>query len=123
MQPKLWLGAHQQRIFECDNAGNQIDTMFFHCADKILDIHFVDTRTKTRSKGIYVTSDAIRNKLDYILNLIDETELNTIVIDITAARKIKSIRTVSLPRIFLLRRLSFVKSNPPFLLPITHLTS
>ena len=43
---------------------------------------FVDTRTKTRSKGIYVTSDAIRNKLDYILNLIDETELNTIVIDI-----------------------------------------
>lgn len=43
---------------------------------------FVDTRVPTRTKGIYVTSDAVRNRLDYILQLIDETELNTVVIDI-----------------------------------------
>ncbi len=43
---------------------------------------FVDTRTPTRAKGIYMTSDALRNRLDYILELIDDTELNTIVIDI-----------------------------------------
>lgn len=43
---------------------------------------FVDTRTPTNVKGIYVTSDAVNNRLDYILELIDETELNTIVIDI-----------------------------------------
>lgn len=43
---------------------------------------FVDTRTPTRVKGIYVTSDAVKNRMDYILKLIDETELNTVVIDI-----------------------------------------
>ena len=33
---------------------------------------FVDTRTKTRSKGIYVTSDAIRNKLAMFFHCADK---------------------------------------------------
>ena len=43
---------------------------------------FVDNRKKTRSKGIYMTSDALINRFDYILELMDDTELNTVVIDI-----------------------------------------
>lgn len=43
---------------------------------------FVDTRTPVNAKGIYVTSDGINNKLDSLLQLLDSTELNTMVIDI-----------------------------------------
>lgn len=43
---------------------------------------FEDTRTPTQVKGIYVTSDGINNRLDELLELIDTTELNAMVIDI-----------------------------------------
>ncbi len=50
--------------------------------DEIWMADFVDTRVPTNVKGIYVTSDAVNNKLDTILEWIDSTELNTIVIDV-----------------------------------------
>lgn len=43
---------------------------------------FVDQRVPTKVKGIYVTSDAIKNKKNEILGWLDSTELNAIVIDI-----------------------------------------
>lgn len=43
---------------------------------------FVDNRTPVNAKGIYATSDAINKSLDRILELLDETELNAIVVDI-----------------------------------------
>lgn len=43
---------------------------------------FVDERILVNAKGIYATSDAINRSLGQILELLDDTELNAIVIDI-----------------------------------------
>lgn len=43
---------------------------------------FVDTRTHVNVKGIYVTSDGITKDFDRLLELVDSTELNAMVIDI-----------------------------------------
>jgi len=43
---------------------------------------FVDTRERVNSKGVYVSSMYMYKKLDDVIRLIDETELNTIVLDI-----------------------------------------
>ena len=43
---------------------------------------FVDTREKVKSKGVYVSSSYINKKLDATIDLVDKTELNTMVIDI-----------------------------------------
>lgn len=43
---------------------------------------FVDERTPVNVKGIYATSDAINRNFDKLLGLLDDTELNSIVIDI-----------------------------------------
>lgn len=43
---------------------------------------FVDTRTPTNVKGIYAKAGTLWQKFDSLLKMIDETELNTIVVDI-----------------------------------------
>lgn len=43
---------------------------------------FVDTRERVNAKGVYVSSMYMYKKLDEVIRLIDETELNTIVLDI-----------------------------------------
>ncbi len=43
---------------------------------------FDDTREPTDIKGVYLTSDVINKNLDGILELLDTTELNAVVIDI-----------------------------------------
>ena len=43
---------------------------------------FEDTRTPVDVKGIYLTSEVVKKNLDEILELLDTTELNAIVIDI-----------------------------------------
>jgi hypothetical protein len=43
---------------------------------------FVDTRTKVNAKGIYIPSGYFNRKIDEALELVDNTELNAMVIDI-----------------------------------------
>lgn len=43
---------------------------------------FEDTRTRTNVKAMYLTADVINKKMDTILDLLDTTELNAVVIDI-----------------------------------------
>ncbi len=43
---------------------------------------FEDTRERTEVKAMYLTTDIINRKLDYVLDLLDTTELNAVVIDI-----------------------------------------
>lgn len=43
---------------------------------------FEDTRTPVNVKGMYLTSEVIKKDLDGILELLDDTELNAVVIDI-----------------------------------------
>lgn len=43
---------------------------------------FVDTRKRTVVKGVYMTSDGATKNLDNILEMIDNTELNAIYVDI-----------------------------------------
>jgi len=43
---------------------------------------FVDTRERVKAKGIYISSSYINKKLDEALELVDNTELNAMVIDI-----------------------------------------
>lgn len=43
---------------------------------------FVDTRVPTKVKGIYVTASKANSTIDELINLVDDTELNTMVIDI-----------------------------------------
>ncbi|MDE7299932.1 MAG: putative glycoside hydrolase [Lachnospiraceae bacterium] len=42
---------------------------------------FVDTRTPVNAKGIYVKAGFLSTRLDELLELLDSTELNTIVVD------------------------------------------
>jgi hypothetical protein len=43
---------------------------------------FVDKRTTIQAKGIYVTASKANSTIDDLIQLVDETELNTMVIDI-----------------------------------------
>ncbi len=43
---------------------------------------FEDTRERTDVKAMYLTTDVINRKFDYVLELLDTTELNAVVIDI-----------------------------------------
>ncbi len=43
---------------------------------------FEDTRKPTNVKGMYLTADVINKKLDKILDILDTTELNAVVIDL-----------------------------------------
>lgn len=43
---------------------------------------FVDNRVPTKVKGIYVTASKANSTIDELIDLVDETELNTMVIDI-----------------------------------------
>lgn len=43
---------------------------------------FDDTRKARNIKGMYLTAEVVNKKLDYILNLLDTTELDAIVIDV-----------------------------------------
>lgn len=43
---------------------------------------FVDTRTKVDSKGVYLSAQFYNKKVKDVMKLIDETELNTVVVDI-----------------------------------------
>jgi hypothetical protein len=43
---------------------------------------FVDTRTAVPVKGIYVTASKANSSIDDLIQLVDDTELNTMVIDI-----------------------------------------
>lgn len=43
---------------------------------------FVETRTPVKAKGIYVTASRAERDIDSLIELVDETELNTMVIDI-----------------------------------------
>lgn len=43
---------------------------------------FVDERTASQAKGIYVTASKANSTIDDLIQLVDETELNTMVIDI-----------------------------------------
>lgn len=44
--------------------------------------NFVDEREKTRVKGIYVTAAKANNSIDNLVSLVEDSELNTMVIDI-----------------------------------------
>jgi len=43
---------------------------------------FVDDRTPVKAKGIYLTFEGITKLFDQIMKLIDQTELNTVIIDV-----------------------------------------
>ncbi len=43
---------------------------------------FEDTRKRVNVKAMYLTTDVLNRQLDYILDLVDTTELNAIVVDI-----------------------------------------
>lgn len=47
---------------------------------------FVDTRKRTDVHGIYVATAFLANKMDYVLNLADTTEVNALVIDIKESK-------------------------------------
>lgn len=65
--------------------GNLAKDLSINDTEEIVDVWmngFIENRTPTKVKGIYVTASKANNSVDDLIALVDETELNTMVIDV-----------------------------------------